>query len=111
MHADDSIAARDPHIVRVYLTDGSMVEGSVRYLEYDWVASPGGLILEVPGESHTLVSDHPEGTKLFGWMQGPIEFYDGDGKFIDTIDVWWFINHYEEGCRALGVPVNKQLYL
>jgi len=30
------------------------LEGSVRYLEYDGVASPGGLILEVPGEAHTL---------------------------------------------------------
>ena len=47
------------------------IAGSVRYLEYDWVATPGGLILEVPGESHTLVTEHPEGCKLFGWMAGP----------------------------------------
>ena len=52
------------------------LEGTVRYLEYDWVATKGGLILEVPGESHTLVTEHPDGCKLFGWMQGPIEFYD-----------------------------------
>ncbi len=42
------------------------LEGSVRYLEYDWVASPGGLILEVPGESHTLVTEHPQGCNHHG---------------------------------------------
>ena len=40
-----------------------VLEGSVRYLEYDWVATPGGLILEVPGESHTLVTEHPDGVQ------------------------------------------------
>ena len=80
------------------------ITGSVRYLEYDWVASPGGLILEVPGEAHTLVTEHPKGVKLFGWMQGPIEFYDDQANFVDTVDVWWFIQHYESHCGAHGIP-------
>ena len=88
-----------------------VLEGSVRYLEYDWVATPGGLILEVPGESHTLVTEHPNGVKLFGWMQGPIEFYDDNGAFVDTADVWWFINHYETYCRENGIEPNPKLYL
>ena len=79
--------------------------------ESDWVATPGGLILETPGESHTLVSDHPEGCKLFGWMQGPIEFYDDKGVFVDTTDVWWFINHYETHCREHDLAINPKLYL
>ncbi len=79
------------------------ITGSVRYLEYDWVATPGGLILEVPGESHTLVTDHPEGCKLFGWMQGPIEFYDNDANLIETVDVWWMMNHYESYCKEQGL--------
>ena len=106
---------KEPGVVGTHLHRGTIVmvclEGSVRYLEYDWVASPGGLILEVPGESHTLVTEHPEGVKLFGWMQGPIEFYDADGKFVDTTDVWWFINHYESHCRAHGIAINPKLYL
>lgn len=106
---------KGPGVLSTHLHRGTIamicLEGSVRYLEYDWVASPGGLIHEVPGESHTLVSDHPEGTKLFGWMQGPIEFYDGDGKFVDTVDVWWFINHYETFCRENNIPINPKLYL
>lgn len=87
------------------------LEGSVRYLEYDWVASPGGLILEVPGESHTLVTEHPDGVKLFGWMEGPIDFYDADANFIETVDVFWMINHYEEYCRENGIALNPKLYV
>jgi hypothetical protein len=85
-------------------------EGSVRYLEYDWVAGPGDFIYEPPGLIHTLVSDHPKGVKLFGWMQGPIEFYDPTGAFVETIDVWWFINHYESYCKEHGLPINEQLF-
>ena len=68
-------------------------------------------ITEVPGESHTLVTEHPDGVKLFGWMQGAIEFYDEHANFVETTDVWWFMNHYETHCRAHGIPINKQLYI
>ena len=87
------------------------ITGSVRYLEYDWVATPGWLILEVPGESHTLVTEHPNGVKLFGWMEGPIEFYDDQGAFVQTVDVWWMMNHYETYCREQGIAINPKLYL
>ena len=87
------------------------LEGSARYLEYDWVAHPGDFIYETPGLVHTLVTDHPEGVKLFGWLQGPIEFYDENGGFIETLDVWWFINHYETYCREHGIPINNKLYI
>ncbi|MEE1757816.1 tRNA modification GTPase, partial [Streptomyces sp. SP18BB07] len=82
-----------------------------RYLEYDWVAGPGSFIFETPGLSHTLVSDHPDGVKLFGWLQGPIDFFNDQGGFIETLDVWWYINHYETYCRENGIPINKKLYL
>jgi 2,4'-dihydroxyacetophenone dioxygenase len=49
--------------------------------------------------------------KLFGWLQGATEFYDENGRFVETLDVWWFINHYETYCREQGIPINKQLYL
>ena len=106
---------KGPGVIGTHLHRGTIMmvclEGSVKYLEYDWVASPGGLILEVPGESHTLVTDHPNGVKLFGWMQGPIEFYDDQANFVETTDVWWFINHYETHCRANGIPINPKLYI
>jgi hypothetical protein len=87
------------------------LEGSVRYLEYDWVATPGSFIYETPGLTHTLVSDHPDGVKLFGWLEGPIEFFDEEGNFVETIDVWWFMNHYETYCRENGIAINQELYL
>jgi 2,4'-dihydroxyacetophenone dioxygenase len=87
------------------------LEGSARYLEYDWVATPGSLIYETPGITHTLVSDDPNGTKLFGWLEGPIDFFDESGKFVETLDVWWYINHYETYCREHGIAINEQLYL
>jgi hypothetical protein len=87
------------------------LEGTVRYLEYDWVAGPGAFIYETPGLIHTLVSDNPAGVKLFAWLQGPLEFYDDRGNFVETIDVFWFINHYETYCREHGIPINQKLYL
>ncbi|MGC1269576.1 MAG: 2,4'-dihydroxyacetophenone dioxygenase family protein [Croceibacterium sp.] len=106
---------KGPGTIGTHLHRGTVtmvpITGSVRYLEYDWVATPGGLILEVPGEAHTLVTDHPEGTKLFGWMTGPIDFFDDQGTYVDTVDVWWMINHYETHCRENGIPINQKLYL
>lgn len=106
---------KGPGVIGTHFHRGNItmvvLEGSVRYLEYDWVATPGGLILEVPGESHTLVTEHPNGVKLFGWMEGPIEFYDDQANFIETVDVWWMINHYETYCKEHGIEINQKLYL
>jgi len=106
---------KSPGVIGTHKHRGRLVmmclAGSMRYLEHDWVAGPGDFFLEVPGERHTLVTEHPEGTKLWGWMQGPIEFYDDQGGFVETADVWWFINHYESHCRKYGLEINKQLYV
>ena len=87
------------------------LEGSARYLEYEWVAGPGDFIYETPGLTHTLVSDHPQGVKLFGWLEGSTDFFDEKGGFIETLDIWWYINHYESYCREHGIAINEQLYL
>ena len=87
------------------------LEGTFRYLEYDWLCHPGEFITEFPGHAHTLVTDEPNGMKAFFWMQGANEFYDDEGNHVETLDVWWFINHYETYCRENGLPINKELYL
>jgi hypothetical protein len=106
---------KSPGVIGTHRHRGTVVmlclEGSVRYLEYDWVAGPGDFIYETPGERHTLVSDHPNGVKLFGWLEGAIEFYDENANFLETLDVWWYINHYETYCREHNIPINKQLYI
>lgn len=86
-----------------------VLEGSVRYLEYDWVARPGDFITETPGTAHTLVSD--EGMKAIFWLSGALEFYDMDGQWTETLDVFWFIKHYVGYCEANGLPINPQLFI
>ena len=87
------------------------LEGSFRYLEYPWVCRAGEFITETPGTAHTLVTDDPNGMKALFHMQGANEFFDENGNHVETLDVWWFMNHYETYCREHNIPINKQLYL
>lgn len=88
---------------------GYVLDGSWRYLEYDWVGRPGDFIRESPGRTHTLTSD--EGMKTVFWLNGPVEFLDERDRVTEVIDVFWFIDHYERGCQEQGIPVNRALYL
>ncbi|MGD0988936.1 MAG: 2,4'-dihydroxyacetophenone dioxygenase family protein [Candidatus Sulfotelmatobacter sp.] len=100
------ILGRHRHRGRVF---GYTVEGSWRYLEYDWIARPGSYVQESPGATHTLVSD--EGMKTIFWLNGSLEFYDDHEKLIETLDVFWFIDHYLSYCREHGIKVNKKLFV
>jgi 2,4'-dihydroxyacetophenone dioxygenase len=106
---------KEPGMIGTHKHHGTVLmlclEGSCRYLEYDWVAGPGDFITETPGQAHTLVTDHPDGVKLFGWMQGCADHFDEDGNHLETIDVFWFIKHYTEYCEANGIPINEKLFL
>jgi 2,4'-dihydroxyacetophenone dioxygenase len=87
------------------------LEGSWRYLEYDWVARPGSYVHESPGVIHTLVSDDPNGMKTMFWLNGSLEFYDDNDKLTETLDVFWFINHYVSYCREHGIKLNPKLWV
>lgn len=89
--------------------DGYVLEGSWRYLEYDWVARAGDFIHESPGVVHTLVSD--EGMKTVFFLNGPLEFYDDDGNHVLTHDVFYLIDMYTRYCREHGIPVNEKLFI
>jgi 2,4'-dihydroxyacetophenone dioxygenase len=30
---------------------------------------------------------------------------------METVDVFWFINHYETYCQEQGIPIDQRLYL
>ena len=30
---------------------------------------------------------------------------------VETADVWWMMNHYEDYCKEHGIPINPKLYL
>jgi 2,4'-dihydroxyacetophenone dioxygenase len=85
------------------------LEGSWRYLEYDWIARPGSYVHESPGAIHTLVSDH--GMKAFFWLNGSLEFYDDQDNLLQTLDVFWFIDHYLSHCRKHGLKINEKLFV
>jgi quercetin dioxygenase-like cupin family protein len=87
------------------------LEGSWRYLEYDWVARPGSYVHESPGTIHTLVSDDPNGMKTFFWLNASLEFYDDNDVLTETLDVFWFINHYVSYCREHGLKLNEKLWV
>jgi len=87
------------------------LEGSWRYLEYDWVARPGSYVHESPGVIHTLVSDDTNGMKTFFWVSGSLEFYDDNDNLLETLDVFWFINHYLSYCREHGIKVNEKMFM
>lgn len=87
------------------------LEGTWRYLEYDWVATPGSYVQESPGAIHTLVSDNPTGMKTFFWLNGAIEFFDERDNLLETLDVFWFINHYVSYCEEHGLKINQKLFV
>jgi hypothetical protein len=87
------------------------LEGTWGYYEYDWIAKPGSYVYETPGTAHTLYSDDPNGMKALFWINGAIEFFDDQGVFTETVDVFWFINHYVSYCREKGLPINKTLFV
>ena len=97
---------RHRHRGRVF---GYTLEGSWRYLEYDWVARVGSYVQESPGATHTLVSD--EGMKTVFWLNGSLEFYDDQDKLLETLDVFWFMDHYLSFCREHGIKINKKMFV
>jgi quercetin dioxygenase-like cupin family protein len=91
---------------------GLCLEGTWRYLEYDWVAGPGAYVHEYPGAIHTLVCENPTGMKTLFWMNGSLEFYAEDSdEIVDILDVFWFIQHYTTYCEANGLPIDESMFL
>jgi len=88
---------------------GYTLEGSWRYLEYDWVARAGSYVQESPGAIHTLVSD--QGMKTVFWLSGSLEFCDENDGLLETLDVFWFVDHYLSYCRENGIPRNEKLFV
>jgi 2,4'-dihydroxyacetophenone dioxygenase len=61
------------------------LRGRWRYLEHDWVASPGDYAFEPPGETHTLVvpDDVKEMATLFH-VTGGYTYVDPYGEALGT---------------------------
>jgi len=66
-------------------------------------------VQESPGATHTLVSD--EGMKTVFWLNSSLEFYDDQDKLLETLDVFWFMDHYLSFCREHGIKINKKMFV
>lgn len=82
---------------------GFCLEGSWRYLERDWVARPGTLVYEPPGDIHTLVVDEPEGMITLFILEGVIQYLDDNDQVIYQDDVFTKLERYLNFCRQHGI--------
>ncbi|TCJ13671.1 cupin [Rubrobacter taiwanensis] len=81
---------------------GYVIRGSWRYLERDWVARPGTLVWEPPGDIHTLVVDEGEMITLF-MIEGVIQYMDEEDNLIYQDDVFTKLERYLNHCREQGI--------
>ncbi|MCF8369994.1 MAG: 2,4'-dihydroxyacetophenone dioxygenase family protein [Bacteroidales bacterium] len=96
------------HISTVY---GMTLRGSWRYLEHDWVATPGTFIYEPAGEAHTLVVDEDatEPMMTFFVLSGGLIYLDKveDGKMVGYDDGFTLLELAREHYRKNGLDLAK----
>jgi 2,4'-dihydroxyacetophenone dioxygenase len=80
------------------------LRGRWRYLEHDWVASPGDYAFEPPGETHTLVvpDDVKEMATLFH-VTGGYTYVDPYGEALGYEDVFTKLEHAIRHYEAIGL--------
>jgi len=80
------------------------LRGRWRYLEHDWVASPGDYAFEPPGETHTLVvpDDVKEMATLFH-VTGGYTYVDPYGEALGYEDVFTKLEHATRHYEAVGL--------
>ncbi|MBI1881335.1 MAG: 2,4'-dihydroxyacetophenone dioxygenase family protein [Chloroflexi bacterium] len=82
---------------------GYVIEGSWHYLERTWVARPGTLIYEPPGDIHTLVVDGTEGMQTLFILEGVIQYLDDEDNIIYQDDVFTKMERYLNFCKAQNI--------
>jgi quercetin dioxygenase-like cupin family protein len=77
------------------------LSGVWRYLEYDWLATPGCYVYEELGATHSLVIE--EETTCFHVTEGPHVLYNDDGSLRMNVD-WEFVQRYwRKALRDVGL--------
>jgi quercetin dioxygenase-like cupin family protein len=82
---------------------GFVIQGQWHYVERDWVARPGTLIYEPPGDIHTLVVDGEEEMLTLFVLEGVIQYLDDDDNVIYQDDVFTKMDRYLTYCRENGI--------
>ena len=80
------------------------LRGKWRYLEHDWVATPGDYAFEPPGETHTLVvpEDVREMATLFH-VTGGYTYVDPYGKALGYEDVFTKLENVRRHYEHIGL--------
>jgi hypothetical protein len=80
------------------------LRGKWRYLEHDWIATPGDYAFEPPGETHTLVvpDDVKEMATLFH-VTGGYTYVDPYGEALGYEDVFTKLEHAIRHYEAIGL--------
>jgi hypothetical protein len=78
-------AVRLPRHLHTGSVHAYTLEGRWRYLEYDWVATPGSVVYEAPGTTHTLQVVEPPVTAMFV-SHGGFLWYGEDGQIVSYQD-------------------------
>jgi quercetin dioxygenase-like cupin family protein len=80
---------------------GFVLEGSWRYLERTWTATPGTLVYEPPGDVHTLAAG-PEGMTTLFYLTGSVQYLDEHDNELAQDDVETLAALYLRFCEEQG---------
>jgi 2,4'-dihydroxyacetophenone dioxygenase len=87
-----------------------VVQGQWRYLERTWVAKPGMVVFEPPGDIHTLeVSGEEDMITLFS-VGGVIEYFDDNNNVYLQDDVFYRMKKYTDYCKQNNIPMMDLCY-
>ncbi len=89
---------------------GYVIQGSWHYLEREWVARPGTLVYEPPGDIHTLIVDDAEDMLTLFVLEGVIQYLDDDDNVIYQDDVFTKLERYLNYCRDQGIEPKDLRY-
>lgn len=81
------------------------VKGAWRYLEHDWIATPGSVVYETAGTSHTAATVEGYGDEIItlNITMGDLLYTDDAGAVI-AIESWrTFVQRYLDYCAANGI--------
>ncbi len=83
---------------------GFCTKGSWHYLERDWVARPGTLVYEPPGDIHTLVVDDDAGYMITLFiLEGSVQYIDDEDNLLYQDDVFSKLERYLKFCEERGI--------
>lgn len=83
---------------------GFCLKGRWHYRERSWVARPGSLIYEPPGDIHTLIvdSDEEEMVTLF-LLEGVVQYLDDEDRILYQDDIFSKMERYLSYCKREAI--------